>query len=259
MLRQELREWHAEKVKAQYIERRIRAMEITNIVQPDSDEAEWNLISGELLIGGEVRKELLPQESRVLRAAANRAYYKNPHIRGIVDNVVNFIVGTGISIIFENVEGEELEEVKTEWESFEKANKWRRKTKEWSRRSIRDGETFVHYITADENNPTRIHFLEPDTIESKNPKITHGIETQSDDISNIIAYHVINPNDETEDIIRPKDITHTKLGVDENVKRGRSELEVILEDASEYKTFRKVRTILNKARSSILMHLLTHY
>lgn len=201
-------------------------------------------------------KEQLLINYEQLRATAIVAYYKNPHIRSVVDNAVNFILGTGANAIIKNVEGADLELITEIWDEFTQTNRWRRKQKEWIRRAIREGETFTKVDRASSLRgvvaPTKIHFIEPDNIKSE--KHEHGIETNPDDVSEILAYFFMGKNDKRADRIDPSEIIHTKMGVDENVIRGRSLLEPVLDDAHKLQKFVEVRALLARLRSSVFMH-----
>lgn len=242
-------------------------LEATNMATADYDEDQWTQVgAGNLLVGGEEYKELPEEQLARLRAAAWRAYYNNPHARGIIRNTVNFILGKGAEIKFDSDLSEaELAPAIEEWERFEKAVKWRRKQKETVRRTLRDGETFHRFMDAKkdsnsgEGKPVTFHYIEPDWIASNDPKISYGIETEPDNVGVIKSYRLIPPvpaggdGKAKEETLKPSEIQHIKINVDENVKRGRSVLEPILADLEEYKQFRKFRTILNKARTAIVM------
>ena len=201
-------------------------------------------------------KEQLLQNYEQLRATSILAYYTNPHIRSVVDNAVNFILGAGSNAVIKNVEGSDLEKVSEIWNAFSDSNRWRRKQKEWIRRAIREGEAFVKVDRASSFRkvvlPTKIHFIEPDNIESE--KHEHGIQTNPDDVSEILSYFFMGKDDKKADPIKPSEIIHTKMGVDENVIRGRSLLEPILDDAHKLQKFVEVRALLARLRSSVFMH-----
>jgi len=232
------------------------------MVMADTDGGRWTLIGSTAndLIGGEEWKELPEQNQARIRAAAYRAYYNNPHGRGILRNLTNFVLGKGAEIVYDSDLSEaELKPVKEEWELFCKAVKWRRKQRETVRRTFRDGECFHHFIEAEksarkkEPKTVTFHYLDPDWIQSKDPSISHGIETDKQDVSKVISYRLRPPGFDKEDIkLEPGKVQHIKINVDENVKRGRSELEPIFEDLEEYKQFRHFRVVLNKFRAAIV-------
>jgi len=144
------------------------------------------------------------------------------------------------------------------WKKFVKVNKFRRYSKEFVRRCFRDGEQFTRFIfQKNAKQVTRIHFLEPDWISSGDPNITHGIEADDEDVGNVVSYRMnrelMRDATGTRDIILdPREILHSKIEVDANVKRGRSILEPVLPDLADLADFRRIRTILNKARASIV-------
>lgn len=259
-MRKELREWRQqgkfEAVVTRGLQREI--LEVTNLAQADYDEDEWTLMgTGNTLVGGEEYKEPLEQHYRKLRAAAFKAYYTNPHAKSIVRNLVNFVLGKGAQLSIQSEASDnEIQKARDEWEFFERKVRWRRKQKEIATRAFRDGETFIRYKVADKKGPTRMYFIEPDWVNSNDPKITHGIETDPKDVGVIKSYRIIKPENlgkNEEDTVPSELMQHIKLNVDENVKRGRTELEPVLSDLSEAQTFRRYRTILNKARTAVVM------
>lgn len=107
------------------------------------------------------------------------------------------------------------------WEQFCTESQWRKKQLEIARRTFRDGESFLRFLY---ESVLRFHFLEPDWIDSDNPDITHGIETDSADASRDISYRMMHPHTQAEEIIDPAEIQHIKINVDENNNRGRDRL-----------------------------------
>jgi capsid protein len=233
--------------------------ELFDLSRPDKDEAQWNPVGNDfLLVGGEVPKEQQEQTANRLRAAAYRAYYTNPHAKSGIENLINFTIGKGVQLSLEgdNIPEATLEDITQEWKQFSKRNKFRRLQREFLRRDLRDGEAFLHFLPATQLDPmTFVHFVEPDLVRSSQPQITLGIETEPGDIGNIVSYRIndgqgINNSDV---IVEPEFMLHSKLNVDSNVKRGRSSLETVLADLADLKDFRHNRTILNRARSSVVM------
>lgn len=268
-MRRELIQSHAAAVAVRGIQESFvrQYVEASSLANADYDEDQWTQVgAGNLLVGGEEYKELPEEQLARLRAAAWRAYYNNPHARGIIRNTVNFILGKGVEIKFDSDLSEaELKPVRDEWERFEKTVKWRRKQKETVRRVLRDGECFHRFMDAKADNrssegkPVTFHYIEPDWVASNDPKISYGIETEPDNVGVIKSYRLIPPipagtgTATQEETLKPAEIQHIKINVDENVKRGRTVLEPILADLEEYRQFRKFRTILNKARTAIVM------
>ncbi len=210
-----------------------------------------------------------------LRESANRAYRRNPHAHGIVENLTNFIVGKGAELVLSaTLSDAEQAQVREEWGRFKRANKWRRAQQEIVRRAIRDGECFLRF-TIDRGDCLSFHFLEPDWITSLSPDISHGIETDPNDVGQVKSYRLVPPlscsnnasanlplaqagsfpnaSTQREVVLSPKEVQHIRLNVDSNVKRGRSYLEPVLRDLEDLAQFRRYRTTLNKARTAVVM------
>lgn len=250
----------------QYAYKRALITAASNVVRRDEDTEGWYPTSSvHTMVGGEVYKEQVESDAMHLRAAAYRAYYKNPHARGIIDNLVNFTLDYGAKIVISPEEHTKalIDAVTEEWEAFAKLNKFRRYQKEFARRLFREGEQFTRILEPEKptgsglrakpGKPARIYFLEPDWILSKKPEITYGIETVNGDVGNIKSYRVVIDPAKDEIILTPESVLHTKIGVDMNVKRGRTLLEPVLPDLAKLMSFRDIRVILNNVRSSVVM------
>jgi len=234
------------------------AEQLANIPKPDPDESEWTpLIGFDSLVGGEVPKEQVESKANKLRAQAYRAYYTNPHARSIITGLVSFVVGTGaeVQILGEDFSDKDIAQIKDYWQAFEDRNKWDLVQEEIIRRGERDGEWFLHFIPTEKNGkePTAlIHFIEPDWIRSSKPEITYGIETENNEVSNIVSYR-INRGEDKDEEVPPGLMQHGKRNVDLNVKRGRSTLEPVLKDLAEFADIRHIRAVENRFRATVVM------
>lgn len=209
--------------------------------------------AGELYIGGRYPKELQAEDSLTLRAQCYKMYHENPYVRGIVRTLCKFVFGRGVKLNFVSKKKSNVVLADGYVKAFHKANKWKIKEKEFGRRVFRDGELFAYLRRITKGEPVRLQFIDPDRIGSNDPKASCGIETVPDDVEEVITYRVQRPTVRSELSIPAKQITHVKLGVDSDVKRGRSVLEPILKYATMYENWLSDRMILNKVRTAVAL------
>jgi len=184
-------------------------------------------------------------------------YYRNPIARNIIDTFINFICGG--NFIFNATDENKVIQDYIEEFWFCNKNRMNVKLREIVCRVLRDGEVFIRYLDKGDGYPI-IRLI--DSIDIKN------IETKKDDYEEIIKYHYVSEidssledDDETSDKIRTikksipaEDIQHIKIGVDGNVKRGRSVLEPALKFLKYHEDWVTGRAIINKLKSNIFLH-----
>ena len=198
----------------------------------DEDEAQW------MEAGNNDEKALSQSDTFDLIRKAQHLYYKNPHARGIIRLYEKYVTGRGFKISPKTTNEKWIDY----WHNFETKNKFTRKRKELIRRTKRDGESFTRFFYSP--GVTYIRFMNPLKIEDPSKKYTGGIQTDPDDIENVIAYYY-----GTEAPIPAEEILHEKILVDSDVKRGRSILEVIARPLEQYRDWISDRMKLNKIRA----------
>jgi len=209
----------------------------------DPDEGEW------YTLGLDPDVEYSDVQMQGLRKRAQALYYTSPIARGVINTLINFIIGRSFKIIPDADD----EKIKEYWDNFWESNKMDLRVKEWVRKDFIEGETFLRLFDGvKENDPPITRFYRPSQITSDNTEITHGIETSDNDIEEVINYHreYFNKAGEKQTEVIPADkMIHTKIMVDSDVKRGLSFLIGIIKYILDYTDWLNDRKNLNKIRS----------
>ena len=229
----------------------------------------WNPV-GSTLVGGSELKEYAESTYLTLRAEAFRMYRSNPYARSIINNIVNFTLGSGTQLIPDSdMTKGEIKLVSDFWNNYTRLTKWGRKEREIIRRTLREGESFLLFSDYEKRSATdnrfenfkdtpqgifKITFLEPDWIKSNDINVTYGIETDRFDVEEILSYRLIPPGLAAADEITllPEDVHHIKINADSNVKRGRTELEPVLKWLTHKEKNLEARALLNQIRTSVV-------
>jgi len=206
----------------------------------DIDESDWTIL-------GTSPKELDASEAGELREVAMEFFYRNSHARNILRLMEKYIVGRGFDVqpISQNPM------VKRWLDTFWRVNRMDLRKKEVVRRTMRDGEAFIRFFP-DQTGMLLTRFMdagkvtEPKDKKAKN-NVTYGIETNPDDVEDVLAYWY------KEERVPAEDVQHIKIMVDSDVKRGRSYLEAMLPDLKMYKDWLRDRMKLNKVRATIAL------
>src|SRR4051812_14421721 len=103
-------------------------------------------------------------------------------------------------------------------DEFLHENRWHQRQQEIIRRIDRDGEAFLRFFT-DRDGMTRVRFIEPDQVVTPtafagDSSATFGIQTEADDVENVLGYYVDG------EFVEARDVQHRRANVDFNVKRG---------------------------------------
>jgi len=227
----------------------------------DIDESEWtNLLPA---------KDGLYSESSlgVMQQQVDKLYYGNPSARGVIDTMVNFIIGKDAAIVPNDPDPA----VNAYWKSFYEVNGMDLRIKEWVRRTLLKGESFLRVFepsSSSVNLSTKgisyyndipvlkpvplVRFVEPGEIKDPDGTYTFGIHTNSDDVEEILNYIRTDPNSKAANqrtVIEASEIIHTKILVDSNVKRGISFLVGIAEYMVKYHDWLEDRISLNRMRT----------
>lgn len=238
----------------------------------DVNEPGWDILSAP----GDY-KRLDSFHAAALRKQAVKLYYRNPHARSAIRNLVKFIIGQGIQVEFQRLtaESEERGRYEAAWWAFVRLNGYELRQKEIVMRTLRDGECFLRFYAAEmisvrhvdnDGNPheydlrvPRVRFLEPDDIKrdaspaaGASDRFEDGIELDPEDAETPIAYWW-EPEGREAERIPASEIEHIKVGVDTGVKRGRSVLEPVLKLMVGYEEWLNDRRVLNKVRNRIAL------
>ncbi|MCA9247350.1 MAG: phage portal protein [Planctomycetales bacterium] len=139
------------------------------------------------------------------------------------ENRVNYVVGSGHTykvVARRGADGIEplVGQVQRTLDEFVAENRWRQRQQEIIRRRDRDGEVFLRFFAVDRGQ-LRVRFVEPDQVYrprdlADQPAHSFGIETDAEDVENVLRYWIDGQP------VEAAEIQHRKLGVDQNVKRG---------------------------------------
>ena len=253
-----------------------RIQESVARVQPDHDEFENRLTAT-------ADRELDSSSAEALRLQAQKASVKAPHMRGYLGSLGRFVVGVGPTFTPE-LEDSVKDAAEEWWKGFKRLNKWDEALEdEIPHRTWRDGEVFNRFfvqetegspddwepdpelmtrlsIDVDELAPpdvpagmTFIRMIPPEQIRDPDGKVSHGILTAKRDVCTPLAYFWAPDEKKLEEVIMARDIQHIKINVDQDVKRGRSQLEVLLKRNKQYEDWLGYRILLNLFRTSIVL------
>jgi hypothetical protein len=150
--------------------------------------------------------------------AATNEFAINGH-----ENRISYIVGPGHSYRAAVCKGmdasqETAMQVQRLLEQFLQENRWQLRQQEIIRRVDRDGEAFLRFFV-DADGMTRVRFIEPDQIFTPtslgaDPSASFGIQTDAEDVENVLGYYVDG------EFVESSNIQHRRANVDFNVKRG---------------------------------------
>lgn len=228
------------KLQRQMIERLLSPNPRSRATLEDDDAANWELL------GSNEIKELSATDQAALRDNATQFYYRNSHARNLLRLMVKYIVGRGFSI--QPVSGNAL--VKKWLDTFWRVNRMELRKKEIILRAMRDGECFVRFFP-DKTGMLLVRFMDPSRVAEPTTRAgvtgnaSYGVETDPEDIENVLAYWYKGER------IPAEDVYHIKLFVDSDVKRGRSYLEPMMKALAQYKQWLDYRIRLNAVRSVV--------
>jgi capsid protein len=168
---------------------------------------------------GHANEQMLADLRNQCRAfASTNEFAINGH-----ENRISYIVGPGHSYRAAVCKGgdESMDlamQVQKLLDDFIHENRWQQRQQEIVRRLDRDGEAFLRFFV-DQGGMTRIRFIEPDQVVTPpglagDPSASFGIQTDRDDVENIVGYYVDG------EFIEEHEVQHRRANVDFNVKRG---------------------------------------
>ena len=193
-------------------------------------------------------RQMYQPDQWFMLARCAHAYNYNPLAKAGVDIKNNFVVGTGPRVIIKNPQ------LKSAWAQFEKDEDFIETLRTWSNMSIQNGELFVEFFTDQKGNPT---------VRSIDPGHVYDTITEPRDIRKVYGYklmyqtqyQIFGEGARGEQVplsqwiyetVKPDNIMHLKFNVQENEKRGRSDLLPVLaicqlfEDYIRYKVIRAI-------------------
>lgn len=219
--------------------------------QLDPEMKGWHLSAG-LNSRADEPKSVTTGDLDILRKESQKAFYRNPYGRNIINTYVKFVIGKGIIIDFKEKTEDALHTIISWWGKFARLNKWYSFQREFVTRSLRDGEVFVwRFLMPD--SPPILRFVDPERVGSTDPAFPEGIETDPDDVEHIVAYHIQRGSLVKTTAIPAENMIHFKMGVDRNVRRGRPMLESMLPYLTKYDKWLDARMVLNIVRTSIAL------
>ena len=236
-------------------EREVSIKAIDNILEARNDVVDADLQDGWTILGTE---EGLPteQQHKNMQINAFRMYHNQPHARAIVRNLVKFVLGKGPAVIPDEGKNQKVKDV---WKKFRKLNTMNRREKEVATRLFRDGEVFLRLFINKLNGEVKIRFIRASRIGIPNDKKidvkewSFGIKCDPDDIEDVKAYYLLNPDGSSKGIIPASDIIHIKILADSDQKRGVSVLRIAAKRIRQYDDWLEDRIVLNKVRSAIAL------
>lgn len=178
-----------------------------------------------------------------------------------------------------------------EWlRRWREVNDWETLEDEIPNRTWRDGETFIRFFENPDGKPgdvspaefpfevrrrlreldvderdlgrpelppgmTEVRLLPPEQIRDPSGVISHGVLTLPDDVQTVLGYlWAPNPDDpRSHEFVSSRDVIQTKLGVDSDMKRGRTLVEIILRRSKQYEQWLDSRIALNHVRSAVAL------
>lgn len=176
------------------------------------------------------RQGSLPQAylgEQQLRIARERSRYlsvANEFARNCLETRKNYIVGQGFQVSpvarqEDKILDEALEQEVKDWlQEFEAVNKWGLMQREGVFRGDRDGEAFFRLFFMP-SGMTRVLFVEPEFVKGSSNDASFGIETDPDDVSQVLAFHITMPGKDAERV-DASEIVYAKCNTDQGVKRG---------------------------------------
>jgi hypothetical protein len=210
----------------------------------------------------ELQKGHQEQTQMEMVRTARKFYRSDPNARAILDTLIHYIMGKGLSITPKSKEPMAW----YVWREFWTADRNKMFTRQFEipLRLFRDGEVFIHCMDRDsEGNATgktTIRFIDP--LQVKNPSTVNsldnttrsGIETDPEDVETVTGYWVQSRVDANKfEKLSPEEVIHLKIYSDSDQRRGETLLQAVASMFTHYKQWLDNRIILNKMRTAIVM------
>lgn len=198
----------------------------------------------------ELKLDQVEQED--LRRMARKRFYQNPHGKAIIRAIKTYIIGQGIELTWPDGSTSEQELYEDYREDPE--NQCRLRDKELIEETLIDGEVFRHYLPHKDfsKNYPIVRHIPPETINDPTNTHSDGIELDPNDAETPVAYFRMINTIQAE-VIPASEIQHVKINCRRNQKRGRSELEPILNAIGRHDNWVKDRATLSAIRNKIAL------
>lgn len=205
-------------------------------------------------------------DQREMIRQARKMYRFDPHARGILQTMVNYIVGKGFNITPKSQDPQ----INYIWWEFWNGPRTNMQMKRFEMilRFFRDGDCFLEFFSKNEvgveTGLTSIRFVDPLLV--KNPVdnkgtvnggievIRNGVEINPNDIEEVVAYYVENRESPGQfRKILAENCVHMKAFADSDQRRGETFLQTIMPLIAHYNNWLENRIILNRMRTAIVM------
>jgi len=220
------------------------------LVADDPDEADWIQLGS----SNSTTTSAIGYDHYTMLEKAFFAYHTDLFARAIVRNLSKFVLGKGpiIKALDKNKVVQEC------WDTFVEENRWSLREKEMVMRVFRDGEVFMRKYPDTRTGMLRLRFLRADRIRTplragSVPGLSLGIQTDPDDIENVLFYYLCDAKGELRARIPADEIIHIKILADSDMKRGISFLLTAMPMIKKYLGWLEDRIVLNKIRSAIAL------
>jgi len=269
-------EWIRNTIKAKTLEARNKANEQIILGEAMTRIAKESGIVNERPDSDGFQRIVKPQDrekghvsgdQREMIRQARKMYRFDPHARGILQTMVNYIVGKGFDIKPKS-QDPKINYIWWEFWNNPRSN-MQLKRFEMILRFFRDGDCFLEFFSKGdkgiETGNTTVRFVDPLLV--KNPAdgkngsvkgsveiIRNGIEINPNDIEEVVAYHAENrefPGQFRR--ILAENMVHMKALADSDQRRGETFLQTIMPLIAHYNNWLENRIILNRMRTAIVM------
>ena len=233
-------------------------------------------------IGGLGKRQLDEGDRTTLLEQARKFAAENPHAIGYLGTLRRFVLGQGAQVHIVH-EDDQVKQAADAWfAEFHHWNRWDVLEDEIPMRSWRDGEVFVRRfddpaeltvskevlrllarfnttpeeLAGKDGPPEGMIFLRliaPEAIADPSGAASEGIITPAADVCTVLGYCYCPDGARVSEIVPADEIEHVKLGVDSDVKRGRSILAPLMKRLKQYEDWLTYRILLNLARTAVVL------
>ena len=160
----------------------------------DTERAGWDIVAsaGRTIDMKDLTGPGIETDLPTVRKRSYRAWRLDPHGRGILRNLLRFVVGRELTLDFgdtkrgvwaNGVPGGEVSETGKEddrlltrlvWDEFSRRNAWKLRIKELVRRTFRDGDMFLRRFVRDGH--VAVRFIEPDAVATPTNKTGGAVQ-----------------------------------------------------------------------------------
>lgn len=198
-------------------------------------------------------RDLPPNDLHTLVRRSRQVYYREPHGRVVMRDLVKFVIGGGTVIDFAESDDDTLKAMTKWWRKFCRVNKWVRRQREIVTRAFRDGNVFIRrYDQPGEEDPPLIRFIEPEQLDDT-AEHPYGIEYDPQDGETAVAYHIRWRKTNQVERVPAEQMLHIKMDVDENMAMGRPIIESVLNYLGKYGKWLDARMALNIVRANVAL------